>query len=59
MKRRLDFDRDRRPELRGLAEKALTLAKELHETRLREEVVPPLEEVARAMERRKEKEVEA
>lgn len=54
--RRPDFDRDRRREIRGLVEKALTQGKELHEDRLREEVVPPLEEVARTMEKHKEKE---
>lgn len=50
MRRRPDFDRERRKEIRGHAEKALTEAKELREEELRLMVVPPLEEVAKVME---------
>lgn len=52
MKRRPDFDRDRRKEIRGHAEKALTEAKELRETGLREQLVPPLLETVRRIDER-------
>ncbi len=49
---RPDYDRERRREIQGLVEKALTQGKELHEVALREDVVPPLEEVAKTMQQR-------
>ena len=56
VKRRIDVDRQRRREIRAHVEKALTEGKELHEGRLRDEVVPPLEGVARTMDSRQRKE---
>ncbi len=47
-----DYDRDRRREIRSFAQKADALAKELVEMRLRDEIVPLLEHVERAVERR-------
>jgi hypothetical protein len=47
-----DYDRDRRHEIRSFAQKADALAKELLEPRLREEIVPLLEQVERAVAKR-------